>query len=124
MPAGFPLVRQYIDKALHLIVVGASHDERMGIYDERGSVRPAQTDARGPQRKADGQKGLAGASIADARSMVDEVSADAAWSSVQLIFRRRSEGVQTVAATCPQTIATLRSLCRLNCQPELVKFGP
>jgi hypothetical protein len=56
--------------------------------------------------------------------MVDEVSADAAWSSVQLIFCRRSEGVQTVAATCPQTIATLRSLCRLNCQPELVKFGP
>ena len=93
MPAGFPLVRQYIDKALHLIVVGASHDERMGIHDERGSVRPAQTDARGPQRKADGQKGLAGAPIADPRSMVDEVSADAAWSSVQLIFRRRSEGV-------------------------------
>ena len=35
MPAGFPIVRQYIDRSLHLIVVGASHDERMGIYDER-----------------------------------------------------------------------------------------
>ena len=93
MQASFPIVRQYIDGTLHLIVVGASHDERMGIYDERRSVRTAQADARDPQRKANGQKGRAGASIADAQSIVDEVSADAARSSVQLIFRGRREDV-------------------------------
>lgn len=35
MPASFPKFPAYTDESVHLMIVGTSHEERMGIYDDR-----------------------------------------------------------------------------------------
>jgi hypothetical protein len=82
-----------------MIVGGVMMSEWESMTIELFAVREQMQEVLG--RKAKGQKGRARASIADAQSMVDEVSAHAAWSSARLIFCGRSEDLQMVGGDVP-----------------------
>jgi hypothetical protein len=96
------------------MIVGACHEERMGIYDGWRAVRAARIDATSPQRKAEGQEGRARTSIAGTQLTVErcrayEVSADGVWLSVQLMISGGWSDDFWIwsTATCLETVATL-----------------
>ena len=53
------------------MIVGAHHEERMGIDDDRPAVRTSRTDARSPEYETEGEKGRAREQIADAESALE-----------------------------------------------------